>query len=180
MLPRLGPLSAVGDHWVVGDPEPPGATCIELGRAGVAVRRDGETSVRIPWPRVMELDLQVQPGRLANTRGFARFSRLLLNLGGAAPSVGLGPARLTASLRSPYEYWGAEFTRHRQGYRRRETVAAAELVRQVVGERPADRFGRPGWAAAVLTEAAAVRARPRASVVDRIGEILRTGPRPGA
>ncbi|WP_345694848.1 hypothetical protein [Kitasatospora terrestris] len=154
--PVLGPLEWSGDRWTIGDPTARRAQYLTLDPEGLAAWKGGGRTEVVPWRRFMELHLPAEPTRLDNSRTLAVLADLALNLNGFS-RFGGGPAGVGATLRHPYEYWGADFSHHARRYSRYSVGLASELLAQTVASARPERLGDPAWVRAVVTALAPLR-----------------------
>ncbi|MFG2819239.1 hypothetical protein ACGFX4_07395 [Kitasatospora sp. NPDC048365] len=165
--PVLGPLEWSGDRWTIGDPTARRAQYLTLEPEGLAAWEDGSRTEVVPWRRFMELHLSAEPTRLGNSRTLAVFANIVHSLNGTS-QVGGGPAGVGATLRHPYEYWGADFSHHARRYSRYSIDLVSELLAQTVASARPERLGDPAWVRATVTALAPLRGGfrgPRARTV---------------
>lgn len=170
--PTLGPLEFIAGEWIVGDPTARESRCLKLEQGGLGYWVQGVEAQVIPWSRLMDLRLSVQPSRLGNSRTVAVLTDLALALKGSSRHGG-GEACLAATLRNPYEDWVAHFSHASRNYRKREIRQAEELFRQTIGCGRAAKLGDPQWVAETVEKIASLAAGSR-DVKALIGGIVRS------
>jgi hypothetical protein len=148
MTSHLGPLEFIGGQWILGDPAPR-SKHFKFQREGLSHWVNGVEAESIPWSRLMNLDLSVQPSRLGNSGALAKVTNFFLALTGMSRHGG-GEAYLAATLRNPYQDWNATFTHATNRYDRREIRLTEEFFKQVVESGRTANLGDPHWVAAAV------------------------------
>ncbi|MFD4652665.1 hypothetical protein [Streptomyces sp. NPDC058441] len=147
---RLGPLEFTEAEWVIGDPD---GDHVRLRVDGLSHWVKGVETRQLPWSRVMEIGLSVQPLRRDHSQRLRKAAVILSWLGAPTGHVGQ-PACVYVQARRPYEGWSADFTHHVHRYPRREIAAASKLLSALVANGQVAKLGDPVWLSAVIRELA--------------------------
>ncbi|MGW2347689.1 hypothetical protein [Actinacidiphila glaucinigra] len=171
MSRELGPLELAGPYWVIGDPS---GEHLKLRSEGIAHWSGGTEQQLIAWSRLMNFGLETQPGKIASSKGLERTAKILAHLSGV-PYAASGGARVGATLRSPYEDWGADFDHHSRRYPRHHIKLADEFLKQVIARNKANHLGDPDWVSVAvekLNQIPKSGARSRKSAIEEILDSL--------
>ncbi|MDX2813320.1 hypothetical protein PV410_12250 [Streptomyces sp. PA03-5A] len=174
MPDRLGPLAFTDGEWVIGDPA---GDHVRLRKEGLSHWVQGVETQQIPWARVMDIVLDVQPHRHNHSKRLRKVAEILSWLGQPTEHVGL-PASIGGLARCPYEEWSANFTHHAYRYPRREITAACKLLDEVATSGRVAQLGDAEWLAAITQNLSGHRYGSRALFPRRraIREVLEADP----
>ncbi|WP_354644003.1 hypothetical protein [Kitasatospora camelliae] len=171
MSERLGPLELVGGRWIIGDHERSDGEFLVLGPEGLEHRTGAGRPPRpVPWSRFMELDVTLAAHRLSDSDVFTGVAQLAP----AVVRIGAHGSCLEGTLRCPYEYWTAPFSRHGRRYGWSEVLLAGELLRQTVEVGAVRRLGDAMWLRSAVARLTGLRPRTLNSARSAVARVLET------
>ncbi|MYX36506.1 MULTISPECIES: hypothetical protein [unclassified Streptomyces] len=149
MADQLGPLEFFNGEWIIGDPA---RDHLRFSPEGLVHWVNGAEQPAIPWGRILEWNLSVEPSRSSHSKRLRRTAAVLSLLGASIPP-GLGqPPSVGGTLRHPYEPWSAEFTHHARKYRRHDIAVLWDFLSHIAESRKTAHMGDPEWVAMAVAK----------------------------
>jgi hypothetical protein len=173
---HLGPLERDGEGpWVLGDPEAESGGHVRFLPEGAEPWWRGDRQPLVPWPRFMLFNgLEITATRFGSSRTVGVINDFTSGRG----RVGMGGPRLSATLRTPYEYWHARISHHQRKYSSFQLPLLNELLRQTINANESARFGDAAWLTWVVKQLEPQRIPSRKRIKAAVTE-ARTLAQPG-